>query len=79
MTVYTAEMERTNIYLDDDTRAAAQFLKELYSLPSDSAAIRFAVRDLALAKGWRPGGGPPKPSRQRRHSSAPGDRGTEGE
>lgn len=68
MTMYTPEMERTNIYLDDDTRAAAQFIKDQLGMASDSAAIRFAVREIAMGRGWKPGGDPPKPSRQRRQA-----------
>lgn len=65
MVMYTGEMERTNIYLDDETRAAAQFIRERFALSSDSDAMRFAIRQLALQNGWQTGGPPPKPSRQR--------------
>lgn len=73
MTVYTGDMERTNIYLDDDTRAAAQYIKDQYALPTDSAAIRYAVRQVAMSTGWKPGGPPPKPSRQRRQAKRQGE------
>lgn len=66
--MYTADMDRTNIYLDPETRAAAQFIKDQLGMASDSAAIRFAVREIAMARGWLPGGEPPKPSRQRRQA-----------
>ncbi len=73
MTVYTADMDRTNIYLDPETRAAAQFIKDRFAMPSDSAAIRFAVRDVAIKNGWKPGGAPPKPSRQRQRRATLAD------
>jgi hypothetical protein len=72
MTVYTSDMERTNIYLDDDTRAAAQYIRDQLAMASDSAAIRYAVREIAMGRGWKPGGDPPKPSRQRRHAKQTG-------
>lgn len=65
MVMYTGEMERTNIYLDDETRSAAQFIKDRFGLSSDSDAYRYAVRQVALQNGWQTGGPPPKPSRQR--------------
>jgi hypothetical protein len=71
MAVYTADMDRTNIYLDPETRAAAQYIKEQTGAASDSAAIRFAVREIAMARGWQPGGDPPKPSRQRKRANRP--------
>lgn len=71
MAVYTPDMDRTNIYLDPESRAAAQFIKEQLGMASDSAAIRFAVREIAMGRGWKPGGEPPKPSRQRRQARQP--------
>lgn len=69
MVVYTQDMDRTNIYLDPETRAAAQFIKEQLGMASDSAAIRFAVREIAISRGWQRDGAPPKPSRQRKRAN----------
>lgn len=53
MAVYTDGMERTNIYLDDETKAAAQHLKEVHGITTVSEAIRYAVREMARGSGWR--------------------------
>jgi len=39
--------ERTNIRLDEQARADAQSIAHRYNLNSTSAAVRFALRDLA--------------------------------
>jgi Arc/MetJ family transcription regulator len=51
--VYTDGMERTNIYLDDETKAAAQHLKDVHGITTVSEAIRYAVREMARRQGWR--------------------------
>lgn len=53
MAVYTEPMERTNIYLDDETKAAAQHLKDVHGITTVSEAIRYAVREMARRTGWR--------------------------
>lgn len=39
--------ERTNIRLDEQARADAQAIARRYNLGSTSAAVRFALRELA--------------------------------
>jgi len=68
-------MERVNIYLDDDTKVAAQYIREHHGLSTDSDAVRFAIRDVARrTAGWKPGD-PPKPRprgrRSRREEGSP--------
>lgn len=53
MPVYTPDMDRTNIYLDDETKAAARYLQEMHGIATLSEAIRYAVRDVARRGGWR--------------------------
>jgi hypothetical protein len=57
-------MERRNVMIDDKTMRAADWLKEVYSLGSTSAALRYAVRELALQTGWQSEQRPPKPKRR---------------
>jgi Arc/MetJ family transcription regulator len=61
-------MERVNIYLDEDTKVAAQYIREHHALSTDSDAVRYAIREVARRVGWKPGD-PPKPRRRRTQES----------
>lgn len=43
-----------NVVLDDDAKRAAQYLAALASHTSVSAALRQAVKEEAMRKGWQP-------------------------
>ena len=60
-------MERRNIMMDEATLAAAEHLKETHHLTTTSAAIRYAVQELAKRTGW-------KPLPKRRHTGGGGVR-----
>lgn len=53
-------MKRVNIYLDDETQIAAQYVRAHHGLSTDSDAVRYAIREIARGVGWKVGD-PPKP------------------
>ncbi len=61
-------MERRNVTLNDETMQAADYLKEQYHIASTSAAIRYAVMELAKRAGWKP-----ESKRRRTPTSRQGD------